>query len=44
MDYIFCNENVRMDWMPVAVEHYEAEADISDHKAVIATLIKKSGI
>ena len=42
MDYIFCNENVRMDWMPDAVEHYEA--DISDHKAVIATLIKKSGI
>ena len=42
VDYIFCNENLRMDWKPVVVEHYEE--DISDHKAVIATLIKKSGI
>ena len=42
VDYVYCNENLRMDWMPVAVEHYEE--DISDHKAVIATLIKKTGI
>ena len=42
MDYIFCNETLRMDWKPAVVEHYEE--DISDHKAVIATLIKKSGI
>ena len=41
MDYIYCNENVWMDWMLEAVEH---EDYISDHKPVIATLIKKSGI
>ena len=42
MDYIYCNESLQIDWMPVAVEHYEE--DIRDHNAVIATLIKKTGI
>ena len=47
VDYIYCNENVRKEWLPVAVEHFDEDKDkdkdISDHKAVIATLIKKSG-
>ena len=42
VDYIFCNESLRKDWMPVTVEHYNKE-DFGDHSAVIATLIKKSG-
>ena len=61
LDYIYCNENVRKEWLPVAVEHFDVvsftkllaasglvkltnfDGEISDHKAVIATLIKKSG-
>ena len=39
MDYIYCNENVRKEWLPVAVEHLDR--DISDHKAVVTTLLKK---
>ena len=35
------DENVLKEREPVAVEHFKR--DISDHKAVIATLIKKSG-
>ena len=61
VDYIYCNENVRKEWLPVAVEHFDVvsftnllaasglvkltnfDGEISDHKAVIAILIKKSG-
>ena len=42
VDYIFCNESLRLDWMPVQVEHFYKE-EFGDHSAVIATLIKKSG-
>ena len=56
VDYIYCNENVLKEWLPVAVEHFDEnvlkerepfvvehyDGGISDHKAVIATLIKKS--
>ena len=48
VDYIYCNENVLKEWLPVAVEHFDGDIDdplwsvVSDHKAVIATLIKKS--
>ena len=44
VDYIFCNESFRSDWMPVQVEHHEnCKEEFGDHSAVIATLIKKSG-